>query len=83
MKLDSLFCSILSCWNFPNQITSYNAIDIFENLTKNRGALTLVEIFWSYNAKVIAYWTILKIIINKIINIFLLKSEGVFGVVGK
>jgi hypothetical protein len=63
-----LFCFILSCWNFPNQIISYNAIDIFENLTMNRGALTSVESFWSYNAKVIAYWTIFLIKINKIIN---------------
>jgi len=58
MKVDSLFCFILLCWNFPNQITSYNAIDIFENLTMNRGALTWVEFFWIYNAKVIDYWTI-------------------------
>jgi hypothetical protein len=53
MKVDSFFCFILSFWNFPNQITSYNAIDIFENLTMNRGALTWVESFWNYNAKVI------------------------------
>jgi hypothetical protein len=31
MKVDSLFCFILLCWNFPNQITWYNIIDIFEN----------------------------------------------------
>jgi hypothetical protein len=55
MKVDNLFCFILSCWNFPNQITSYNAIGIFENLRMNRGALTWVEKFWSYNAKVIDY----------------------------
>jgi hypothetical protein len=29
MKVDNLFRFILSCWNFLNQITSYNAIDIF------------------------------------------------------
>jgi hypothetical protein len=34
---------------------SYNAIDIFENLIMNRGALTWVEMFWSYKAKVIDY----------------------------
>jgi hypothetical protein len=68
MKVDNLFCFILSCWNFPNQITSYNAIDIFENVTMNRGALTWIEMFWSYNAKVIDYWTIFLININKIIN---------------
>jgi hypothetical protein len=68
MKVDSLFCFILSCWNFPNQITSYNAIDIFENLIMNRGASTWVEMFWSYNAKVIDYWTIFLINIIKIIN---------------
>jgi hypothetical protein len=55
MKVDNLFYFILSCLNFPNQITSYNAIDIFENLTMNRGALNWVEMFWSYNAKVIDY----------------------------
>jgi hypothetical protein len=40
----------------------------FENLTMNTGALTWVEMFWSYNAKVIDYLTISKIDINKIIN---------------
>jgi len=55
MKVDNLFFLILSCWNFPNQITSYNTIGIFENLKMNRGALTWVEIFLSYNAKVIDY----------------------------
>jgi hypothetical protein len=30
-------------------------MDIFENLTMNRGALTWVEVFWSYHAKVIDY----------------------------
>ncbi len=33
-----------------NQIASYNAMHIFENLT-----MTWVENFWSYNAKVIEY----------------------------
>ncbi len=68
MNVDSLFRFILSWWNFPNQITWYNVIDIFENLTMNRGALTWVESFWSYNAKVIDYWTIFLINMNKIIN---------------
>jgi hypothetical protein len=68
MKVDNLFCFILLHWNFPNQITSYNAIDIFENLTMNRGALYWVESFWCYNAKVIDYWTIFLININRIIN---------------
>jgi hypothetical protein len=45
MKVDNLFCFILSFWNFPNQITSYNVIDVFENLTTNKGALTWVEMF--------------------------------------
>ncbi len=63
MKVDNLFCFILLCWNFPNQITSSNVIDIFENQ-----AMTWVEIFCSYNAKVIDYWTIFLININKIIN---------------
>ncbi len=67
MKVNS-FVFIQLCWNFPNQTTSYNAIDIFENLTMNRGALTWVESFWNYNAKVIDYWTIFKIKFNKIIN---------------
>jgi hypothetical protein len=83
MKVDSFFCFILSCWNFPNQITSYNVIDIFENLTMNKGALTWVEKNWSYNAKVIDYWTIFLININKIIIEILLKSKGVLGVFGK
>ncbi len=68
MKIDNLFCFILSCWNFPKKITSYNAIDIFGNLAMNKGALTWVEIFWSYNAKVIDYWTNFLININKFIN---------------
>jgi hypothetical protein len=83
MKVDSLFCFFLLCRNFPNQIISYNVIDIFENLTMNRSALTWVEFFWSYNAKVIDYWTIFLININKIINKKLLESKYVFGVVGK
>jgi len=81
MKVDNLFCFILLCWNFPNQITSYNAIDIFENLTMTRGALIWVESFCTYNAKVIDYSTIFLMNINKIMNI--LKSKGVFGVVRK
>jgi hypothetical protein len=83
MKVDSLFCFILSYWNFPNQITSYNAIDIFKNLTMNKGTLTWVEFFWSYNAKVIDYWNIFLIIINKIINRNFTRTKGVLGVVGK
>jgi hypothetical protein len=71
MKVDSLFCFILFvCWDLPNQIVSYNAIDIFKNLTMNRGAQTWVKFFWSYNAKGIDYWTILKIKFIKITNIF-------------
>jgi hypothetical protein len=45
MKVDNLLCFILFCQNFSNQITSYNAINISENLRMNRGALTWVEIF--------------------------------------
>jgi hypothetical protein len=41
---------------------------IFENLSMSKGALTWVEKFWSYNAKVVDYWTIFPININKIIN---------------
>jgi hypothetical protein len=44
---------------FPNQIASCNAIDIFENLTMNKGPLIWVEFFWNYNVHVIDYWTIL------------------------
>ncbi len=65
--------------SFLNQIASYNAIDIFENLIMNRDALTWVEIFWSYNAKVIDYWTIFLVNINKIIKKNLFQSEGVLG----
>ncbi len=83
MKVDSLFCFVLSCWNFPSQIASCNAIDIFENLTLSRGALTWVGNFWSYNAKVIDYWTIFLVNIYKIINKIVFKSKGVLGVVGK
>jgi len=68
MMVDNLFCFILSCWNYSNQIVSYNAIDIFENLTMDRGASTWIEEFWSYNAKVIDHWIIFLININKIIN---------------
>jgi hypothetical protein len=43
----------------------------------NKGALTWVEMFWSYNAKDIDYLTIFLININKIINkIF---TQGVVG----
>jgi hypothetical protein len=45
----------------------------------NRDALTWVEIFWSYNAKVIDYWTIFLVNINKIIKKNLFQSEGVLG----
>jgi len=79
MNVNNFFCFILSCWNFLNQIASYNAIDIFENLTMNRGALTWVEIFWSYNAKVIDYWTIFLEKINKIINKKFIWVQSVFG----
>jgi len=82
MKVDSLFCFVLSCWNFPSQIASCNATDIFENLTLSKGALTWVENFWSYNAKVIDYWTIFLVNIYKIINKIVFKSKGVLGVVG-
>jgi hypothetical protein len=68
MNVNILFCFILSCWNFSTQIASYNAIDIFENLTMNKGALTWAEKVWSYNAKVIDYWTIFLVNINKMIN---------------
>jgi hypothetical protein len=37
------------------EIASCNAFDVFENLTMNKGALTWVENFWSYNAKAIIY----------------------------
>jgi len=43
MKVDNLFCFILSHWNFLNQTTSYNAIDIVENLTTNKSAITWAE----------------------------------------
>jgi hypothetical protein len=78
MKVDKFLFFILSCWNFLNQITSYNAIDIFENLTMNKGALIWVEMFWNYNVKDIDYWTIFLIKINKIIN-----RNFTQGVVGK
>jgi hypothetical protein len=58
MKVDKKICFVLSCWNFPNQIASCNVIDIFETLIMSRGALTWVEIFWNYDAKVIDYWII-------------------------
>jgi hypothetical protein len=68
MKVDNFFCFVVLCWNFPNQIVSCNAIDIFENLTMSTSALTWVENFWSYDVKVIDYWTILLVNIHKIIN---------------
>jgi hypothetical protein len=68
MKVDNLFCFVLSFWIFPEQIASCNAIDIFENLTLSRGALTWVESFWSYDVKVIDYWIIFLENINKIVN---------------
>jgi hypothetical protein len=70
-----LFDFILSCWNFPNQIASYNVIDIFENLTMNRGALTWVENFWNYIAKVIDYWSIFWININNVINFKIIQIQ--------
>jgi hypothetical protein len=83
MNVDILFCFVPSCWDFPNQIASCNVIDMFENLTMNKGALTWVENFWSYNAKVIDNWTILLVNTNKIINKNFLESKGLLGVVGK
>jgi hypothetical protein len=83
MKVDNFVCFILSCWNFLNQITLCNVIDISKNLTMNKGALTWVEMFWNYNANVIDYWTIFLININKIINRNFTRSKGVFDVVGK
>jgi hypothetical protein len=83
MNVDNLFCFVLSCWDFWNQIAWFNEIDIFENLIMNRGALIWVESFWSYNAKVIDYWTILLVNINRIINKNLLESKGVLCIVGK
>jgi hypothetical protein len=80
MKVDNLFCFVLSCWNFQSQTISCNAIDIFENLTLSRGALTWVENFWSHNAKVIDYWTIFLVNIYKTINKIVFKSKEVFGV---
>ncbi len=59
MRVYSLFWFVLSCWDFPTQIVSYNVIVIFENLTMSSGAVTWVENFWNYDAKVIDYWTIL------------------------
>jgi hypothetical protein len=47
------------------------------------GALIWVEFFCNYDTKVIEYWTILLVKINKIINKNLLGSKGVFGVIGK
>jgi hypothetical protein len=83
MNVDSLICFVLSCSDFGNQIVWCNAIDIFENLIKDRGALIWVENFCSYDAKDIDYWTILLVNINKIMNKKLLKSKSVLGVVGK
>jgi hypothetical protein len=37
------------------EIASCNAVDVFENLTMSRGALTWVDNVWSYNAKVLDY----------------------------
>jgi hypothetical protein len=51
-KVSSLFCFVLSCWDFLNQNVACNAI---ENLTTSRGTLTWVENFWSYDTKVILF----------------------------
>jgi len=84
MKVDSLFCYVPSCWFFPNQIASSNVLNIFESLTMNRGALTWVHNFWSYDAKVIDYWTILlvklikswkKLYLNPKVYLVLLESS--------
>ncbi len=50
MKIDSFFFLVLFV-----EITSCNAIDIFENLTMSKGVLTWVENFWSYNETYIDY----------------------------
>jgi len=68
---------------FPKPNASCNAIDIFENLTLSKGALTWVENFSSYNAKIIDYWTIFLINVYKVVNKIVSKSKGVLSVVGK
>jgi hypothetical protein len=45
MKVDNLLFFNSIMLKFTKPITSYNAIDIFENLTMNRGGLTWVEMF--------------------------------------
>jgi hypothetical protein len=81
MKVDNLFCFVLSCWDSLNQIASCNVINIFENLIMSWGALTWVENFQSYDAKVIDYWTHFLVNINKIINENYIQIKGALGVV--
>jgi hypothetical protein len=62
MNVDNLFCFIKSCWNFQNQIASYNAIDIFENLTMNRGCTDLGWEFLELQYK--GYWLLSHFLIT-------------------
>jgi hypothetical protein len=45
MNVDICFVLLYHVEISKNNASSYNAIDIFENLTMNRGALTWVENF--------------------------------------
>jgi hypothetical protein len=59
MKVDNLFLLILSQVDISQiKLLHIMLLDIFENLTMNTGAMSWVEIFWSYNVKNIDYGTI-------------------------
>jgi hypothetical protein len=49
----------------------------------SKGALTWVHNFWSYDAKVIDYWTILLVKIIKSWIKIVFESKGALHVVGK
>jgi hypothetical protein len=77
VKVDNLFCFILSLVDISQiKLLHINAIDIFEDLTMNTGAMTWVEFFWSYNVKNIDYGTIFLVDINKIINKIFIRIQS-------
>jgi hypothetical protein len=72
MNVNNFFCFILSCWDFSNQIASYNAIDIFENLTTGWNFLELqCKDYW--------YWTIFLEKFNKNINKKFIQIQNLLG----
>jgi hypothetical protein len=55
MEVDNLFFQFYRVEILQAKLLHIKLLIFLKNLTMNRGGLTWVEIFWSYNAKVIDY----------------------------